>query len=123
MNIFPQRSYIPKYITLTGTCMLDLFRKTKLSKLSFIEGNLIEMKKNNKDYAFEVIMEPYSNKLFQKENYDFDYQIKTDGVGCSILFKSKKKLNIKESKKSKSINLNHLDQQELIKLRKKNSCN
>jgi len=30
---------------------------------------------------------------------------KTDGVGCSILFKSKKKLNIEESKKSKSIYL------------------
>jgi len=41
MNIFPQRSYIPKYITVTGTCMLDLFRKTKLSKLSFVEKNLM----------------------------------------------------------------------------------
>lgn len=121
MNIFPQRSFIPKYITITGTGLLDFFWQSYLKDNqdpNIFGKNLRQMKKDEKPYPFEILMDSFNNKLLQLKNYNFHNQILTDRIGCSIIFKSKHKVK-NESKKTRKKYFHELDKDKLIEMQGK----
>ena len=77
---------IPKYITLDTACLVSLFcpekdkdgKKTKKGEL------LKNIKENQRDIWSSFI--DLKNKIFINKHYQFNYQLQTDGVGCSLLF-------------------------------------
>ena len=77
-QIIPQRTNIkPKYITLDTASLINLtISKNSIKYLSDIG---IYQKKLWNDY-FKI-----NKKEFKRKNYQFNYMIKTDGVGCSVL--------------------------------------
>lgn len=96
LNVFPQRSYIPKYITITGVGLLDLFWNNlfKPSRDAYIKGKTInKMKKDEKHYPFQTLMNFSFYDFFKKRDYNFEHYIQTDGIGSSVLFKGKERKN------------------------------
>ena len=78
-NVLPLRTRIvPSYITLDTSSLVSLF----------IEENKQKYYDNIKKYHEILWMMFFSThkRVFQKNGYYFNYMIKTDGVGCSILF-------------------------------------
>ena len=77
-NVFPLRtSVIPKYITLDTVSLISIFpKKGFYAYIRSIESHKEEVW----NHFFNL-----NNRCFKRKNYHFNYMIKTDGVGCSIL--------------------------------------
>jgi hypothetical protein len=86
-----RNSCVPKYLLIDSATLANIF-SDKGSK-----GNLIQDLKNNRN----IIWNSYFNmnkSIFKLKDYNFNYTLITDGIGCSLHFKHK---NYKESKKKK----------------------
>lgn len=89
-QIIPQRTNIkPKYITLDTASLINLtISENSIEYLSNVEKYQKELWDNNLSI---------NRKEFKRKNYQFNYMIKTDGVGCSVLLvklKDGKPINI-----------------------------
>jgi hypothetical protein len=77
-QVIPQRTNIkPLYITLDTASIINLT----------IDKNFIEYLNNVEKYKFDLWNDNFklNKKEFKRRNYDFNYMIKTDGLGCSVL--------------------------------------
>lgn len=77
-QIIPQRNnIINKYITIDTCGLINMV----------IKKNSIEYLNNVKIYQKQLWNENFytDSKEFKRKNYSFNYMIKTDGIGCSIL--------------------------------------
>ena len=78
-NVLPLKTrIIPSYITLDTACIINLFIES--NKLEYL-SNISEKKEEVWNKFFKI-----DKKVFKKNNYQFNYMIKTDGIACSILF-------------------------------------
>ena len=71
---------VPKSIVLDTPSIIDLFCPEGESKSELLS----KVKENRYDVWNNVLN--LQHKVFKKKNYEFRYQIQTDGVSCSILF-------------------------------------
>ena len=77
-QVIPQRTSIkPNYICLDTCALINLV----------IEENSLEYLNNVEKYQKELWNKNFklSQKEFKRKNYQFNYMIKTDGIGCSVL--------------------------------------
>ena len=77
-QVVPQRTNIKaNYITLDTASLINLV----------IDKNSIEYLNNVEKYKFDLWNDNFklNKKEFKRRNYAFNYMIKTDGIGCSIL--------------------------------------
>jgi hypothetical protein len=77
-QVIPQRTSIkPNYVCIDTCSLINLV----------IEENSIEYLSNVEKYQKELWNKNFklNQKEFKKKNYQFNYMIKTDGVGCSVL--------------------------------------
>lgn len=76
-QVIPQRTnIIPKYITIDTCGLINMVvDKNTIKYLSDIDA----CKKELWEKHFKL------NRTFRRKNYTFNYMIKTDGIGCSIL--------------------------------------
>lgn len=77
-QVIPQRTSIkPNYICIDTSGLINLV----------IEENSIEYLSNVEKYQKELWNKNFkiSQKEFKRKNYQFNYMIKTDGIGCSVL--------------------------------------
>jgi len=99
-QLMPLRnSCVPKYFLIDSATLANIF-SNKGSK-----GNLIQDLKNNRN----TIWNSYFNmnkSIFKLKDYNFNYTLITDGIGCSLHFKHK---NYKENKKENSNNFESND--------------
>ena len=92
-QFFPLRTdIIPKYIQFDTKSLIELF-KCNSEYLFDIE--------NNKDFLWKKYFN-LDHKIFKQKNYEFDYNISTDGFAVSIRFIHK---NFIEKENQKKINL------------------
>jgi hypothetical protein len=79
MQIIPQRtSIVPKYITLDTTCLIEL-----------LLGYGKDLYRQQPSLYYKEIWSKFfhlEQREFKKKGYKFYNMIKTDGIGCSILF-------------------------------------
>ena len=102
-NVLPLKTrIIPSYITLDTACIINLFIES--NKLEYL-SNISEKKEEVWNKFFKI-----DNKVFKKNNYQFNYMIKTDGIACSILF-------IKLDSNNEPIKLTHTQLRKLEELR------
>ena len=89
-SVFPlKKSIIPSYYSFDTTMMINtLFNNTymklggeKKKRRFFSTGNI----KPNRDRLWTKFFKT-EMRVFKKKEYIFNHQIKTDGVGCSLLF-------------------------------------
>ncbi len=77
-QVIPQRTSIkPNYITLDSCGLINLVIKENFKKYL---DNIQEYQDELWDNNFRT-----NKKEFKRKNYQFNYMIKTDGVGCSVL--------------------------------------
>lgn len=74
-----RNNIVPKYITIDTACLINLFA-SKGKK-----GKLLQSLKNNKGLIWNQIFK-LDKKVFKDKNYQFNYQIQTDGIGISLSF-------------------------------------
>lgn len=74
-----RNNIVPKYITIDTACLINLFAK-KGDK-----GNLLSQVKENKSYIWNQVFN-LDKKVFKSNNYCFNYQLETDGIGVSLSF-------------------------------------
>lgn len=77
-QVIPQRTNIkPKYITIDNAGLINLT----------IKQNTIEYLSNIDLYKSSLWSDNFrtNKKEFKRKNYAFNYMIKTDGIGCSII--------------------------------------
>jgi hypothetical protein len=74
-----RNNIVPKYITIDTACLINLFAK-KGDK-----GNLLSQVKENKGYIWNQVFN-LDKKVFKSNNYCFNYQLETDGIGVSLSF-------------------------------------
>ena len=102
-NVLPLKTrIIPSYITLDTACIINLFIEN--NKIEYL-SNITEKKEEVWNKFFKI-----DNKVFKKNNYQFNYMIKTDGIACSILF-------IKLDSNNEPIKLTHVQLRKLEELR------
>ena len=103
-HVLPLRTrIIPNYITLDTWSIINLFFET--DKLYYLSNIKIKQKEIwNKFFKT-------NDKSFKKgEEYRFNYMIKTDGVGCSILF-----IKLDSNKEPIKVTKNKLKKMEVLK--------
>lgn len=77
-QIIPQRTnIIPKYITIDTCALINLTIKENIL-------NNLNNVKEHQHYLWHTNFK-IQNQVFKRKNYIFNYMIKTDGVGCSVL--------------------------------------
>ena len=77
INCFPLRKNItPKYITLDTLTILNIFKSNNITEH---RRNIIKCQDNIWDLHFKT-----NKKIFNTSTHKFNYQIMTDGIGCSI---------------------------------------
>jgi len=131
INCFPlNRSFIPGYVFFDTTTIMHVLRnihadhykvKGRLKKFADaiwnnyfrlyskkIKKKLVKKRKNKKKKnKYKNVKPPIYGKkrrMFQNNKYTFDHQIKTDGIGCSIILKETT-VKLKElEEKGKSFN-------------------
>ena len=102
-NVLPLKTrIIPSYITLDTACIINLFIEN--NKIEYL-SNITEKKEEVWNKFFKI-----DKKVFKKNNYQFNYMIKTDGIACSILF-------IKLDSNNEPIKLTHIQLRKLEELR------
>ena len=77
-QVIPQRTNIkPLYITLDTCSIINLA----------VDKNSFEYFNNVEKYQFDLWDDNFklNKKEFKRRNYSFNYMIKTDGIGCSVL--------------------------------------
>ena len=80
-NFLPiRRSIIPRYITLDTCALISLFFREGKNK-----GKYLSKIDEYKDLVWSKIFK-LDNKMFKKNGYNFNYLLKTDGYGVSIVF-------------------------------------
>jgi hypothetical protein len=75
-----RNNIIPKHIILDTSCIVNLFSlegKTKTELFKAIKENQYDVWNN---------LLNLHHKTFKSKNYQFHYQIQTDGISCSLLF-------------------------------------
>jgi hypothetical protein len=75
-----RNNIIPKHIILDTSCIVNLFSlegKTKTELFKAIKENQYDVWNN---------LLNLQHKTFKSKNYQFHYQIQTDGISCSLLF-------------------------------------
>jgi hypothetical protein len=78
-SVFPLRTRLkPQYITIDSYAVLNSLFTKNISKY---QGKV----NNNKNVIWKNICN-LDNKIFKKNKYNFSHTIKTDGIGCSIIF-------------------------------------
>lgn len=95
-HCFPLRNNIvPKHITLDTTCLIELLLENGFAKYTKGKGTLNNSKNVIWDTYFKM-----DNKIFKKcsKEYQFDFTIITDGIGCSLRFKKIKQVKVKKDK-------------------------
>ena len=99
-QLMPLRnSCVPKYLFIDSATLANLF-----SDKGF-KGNLIQDLKNNRDTIWNTYFN-MNKSIFKLNDYNFNYTLITDGIGCSLHFKHK---NYKESKKENANNFESND--------------
>jgi len=77
-QVIPQRTNVKQlYVTLDTASIINLT----------IDKNFIEYLNNVEKYQFDLWNDNFklNKKEFKRRNYGFNYMIKTDGIGCSVL--------------------------------------
>ncbi len=115
-----RNNIVPKYLNLDTACLINLFaNKGK-------KGKLMEDVKDSKNIIWNQLFR-MSKKIFRDtKDYKFNYQIQTDGIGCSLSFVRKDlferkygtKVDIVEDEDYKYID--DFNDEELTELNKKN---
>lgn len=103
ITAFPiRRSIIPKYIGIDTTTLIYILFTDDMNK-----GKYLKEVMKNKEEIWSIFFK--TNKpVFKNKRYQFNYQIETDGIGCSILlirkdlYKTDKKVQINHMKKPKN---------------------
>ncbi|ARF09744.1 hypothetical protein Indivirus_2_123 [Indivirus ILV1] len=100
MSVFPlRRSIIPKYTTIDTTTLVHVLFPESMNKGEYLtKGNLKKYQSKIWETFFNM-----KNKIFKNKKYQFNYQIDTDGVGCSVLLIRKDLFN-----PNKRIRVNHI---------------
>jgi hypothetical protein len=104
-QLMPLRnSCVPKYLLIDSATLANIFSDKGC------KGNLSQDLKNNRDTIWNTYFN-MDKSVFKIKDYNFNYTLVTDGIGCSLHFKHK---NYKESKKDNADNfesndLNYID--------------
>jgi hypothetical protein len=94
-QLMPLRnSCVPKYLLIDSATLANIFSDKGC------KGNLIQDLKNNRDTIWNTYFN-MNKSIFKLKDYNFNYTLITDGIGCSLHFKHK---NYKESKKENADN-------------------
>ena len=94
-QLMPQRnSCIPKYLLIDSATLANIFSDKGC------KATLLEDLKNNRDAIWNTYFN-MNKSIFKLKDYNFNYTLITDGIGCSLHFKHK---NYKESKKENADN-------------------
>ena len=107
-HVIPLRkSIVPKYITIDTCVLISLF----------CNGNKKNYYKNVSTSAPKIWNSLFAlnSKVFRRSNYKFSFMIKTDGIGCSILYE---KLTINESNPIKITPINDYIGEQKIEIKK-----
>lgn len=127
INCFPLRTnIIPKYIKIDTTTLVHLLFPDDANKGYYLtKGRLKLLQKEIWLMFFDT-----KNKVFRKKGYEFNHQITTDGVGCSILLIREDLYDPTKIAKVRSMTkpyqfreykyINELSEEDKIKLRKYN---
>jgi hypothetical protein len=75
-----RNNIIPKHIILDTACIISLFCPENAKK-----GELLKNVKENQYDVWNNLLN-LQHKTFKSKNYQFHYQIQTDGISCSLLF-------------------------------------
>lgn len=77
---------IPKHILLDTSSLIDLFTpRTNYLDQRVTKSYLFNHVKENKHHVWSHIFN-LNHSIFKHKDYEFDYQIRTDGFSCSLLF-------------------------------------
>jgi len=75
-----RNSCIPKYITIDTATLINL--STERGDKGYMLSKLTEFKNLIWDKYFRM-----NKSIFKQKDYEFNYTLQTDGIGCSLLFK------------------------------------
>jgi hypothetical protein len=75
-----RNTYIPKYITIDTATLINL--STERGDKGYMLSKLTEFKNLIWDKYFRM-----NKSIFKQKDYEFNYTLQTDGIGCSLLFK------------------------------------
>ena len=107
-HVLPLRtSIVPKYITIDTCVLISLF----------CDNNKAYYYNNVSEYASKIWNSLFSikSKVFNRSGHKFSFMIKTDGVGCSILYE---KLTINETKPFSITPLNGYIPEQQVEIKK-----
>ena len=75
-----RNSCIPKYITIDTATLINM--ATERGDKAYMLSKLTEFKNLIWDKYFRM-----NKSIFKQKDYEFNYTLQTDGIGCSLLFK------------------------------------
>jgi hypothetical protein len=75
-----RNTYIPKYITIDTATLINM--STERGDKGNMLSKLTEFKNLIWDKYFRM-----NKSIFKQKDYEFNYTLQTDGIGCSLLFK------------------------------------
>ena len=78
-----RNSCIPKYITIDTATLINIV--SERGDKGYMLSKLTEFKNLIWDKYFRM-----NKSIFKQKNYEFNYTLQTDGIGCSLLFKHNK---------------------------------
>ena len=78
-----RNSCIPKYITIDTATLINIV--SERGDKSYMLSKLTEFKNLIWDKYFRM-----NKSIFKQKDYEFNYTLQTDGIGCSLLFKHNK---------------------------------
>lgn len=116
-----RNNIIPKYILFDSASIVNLFCPEGKKK-----GELLKKLKDNNFDIWNSFLN-LQHKIFRNKNYQFNYQIQTDGIGCSLSFirkdlkdKTYGQKILSTIEEDKYSNIEDLSLQDLELLKKKN---
>jgi len=81
-----RNNIIPKHILLDTASIISLLSPEKDKEGNKIKkGDLLKTIKENQQEIWNGLLDT-KNKIFKNKNYQFHYQIQTDGISCCLLF-------------------------------------
>jgi hypothetical protein len=81
-----RNNIIPKHILLDTASIISLLSPEKDKEGNKIKkGDLLKTIKENQQEIWNGLLD-MKNKIFKNKNYQFHYQIQTDGISCCLLF-------------------------------------
>jgi hypothetical protein len=121
-----RNNIIPKHILLDTASIISLLSPEKDKEGNKIKkGDLLKTIKENQQEIWNGLLDT-KNKIFKNKNYQFHYQIQTDGISCCLLFIRKDLKDKKWGSKVPALqeqefyNIEDLSKEQLEKLKPKN---